>query len=238
MRRALFSIVGLLLAGGAVVAFCYAIYSMGHIGTCASGGPYVSARPCPAGTGVKIALIPIAVFGGLLGIAVYSGGIRWERESPIGLGLLMWSFTFLGAAGSLAYGAWGPASSDVDGGGVQMAAIILLVIFVPMGVIPLIAAFFGRSRSSRTATPTIRMTPPAAPVAPRPTVGSPSPRSGVTASSAAATAASLRAGLAMSGPASPSDVVTRLERLDGLRKSGAITDAEFDRLKARLLSGG
>ena len=220
MRRAIFSIVGLLIVGAGVVAFCYSIYSLGRIGTCASGGPYVSARPCPAGTGLTIALIPIAVFGGLLGLALYSAGVRWKRPSSIGLGLWMWSFAFIGASCSLAYAAWGPASHDVDGGGVELAAIILLVIFIPMGVIPLvIAALSGRGRSSVSAPPVRMMPVSGAPVAPRPTpAGSPRP----------------------GAPAAPpaGDIVTRLERLNELRESGAISPEEFDRLKAKILAGG
>lgn len=220
MRRALFSLIGLLIVGAGVVAFCYAIYSLGRIGTCASGGPYVSARPCPAGTGLTIALIPIAVFGGLLGLVIYSAGVRWKRPSSIGLGLWMWSFAFIGASCSLAYAAWGPASHDVDGGGVEMAAIILLVIFIPMGVIPLvIAALSGRGRSSTVSAPPVRMMPASGvPIAPHPTAVPP-PRPAA-------------------GAAPPGDVVTRLERLNELRESGAISPEEFDRLKARILAGG
>lgn len=221
MRRAIFSILGLLIVGAGVVAFCSSIYSLGRIGTCASGGPYVSARPCPAGTGLTIALIPIAVFGGLLGLVLYSAGVRWKRPSSIGLGLWMWSFAFIGASCSLAYAAWGPASHDVDGGGVEMAAIILLVIFIPMGVIPLVvAALSGRGRSTVSAPPVRMMPASSVPVAPRPTSTPGAPRPGAPAVAAGG------------------DVVTRLERLNELRESGAISPEEFERLKARILAGG
>lgn len=229
MRRALFSLVGLLLSGAAVVTFCYSIYSLGHIGTCASGGPYVSARPCPPGTGLKIMLIFAAIVGGLVGVLLYSGGVRWKRPSPIPLGLLMWSATFLGVAGALAYSAWGPAAYDVDGGGVQLAAIILLVIFVPMGIIPLLVVGVGnRSRRRGVRVPPAGTTPGTTPpVAPRPT-----PR---PAPSGVPDPSRLLSGLALSGPAQTGDVVARLERLAGLKASGAITQEEFDRLKATLL---
>ena len=32
----------------------WALYHLVRTGTCASGGPYVSARPCPSDTGAKI----------------------------------------------------------------------------------------------------------------------------------------------------------------------------------------
>ncbi len=40
---------GLLLAG-ATVCLAYDVYQLLQIGTCATGGPYVSARECPDGT--------------------------------------------------------------------------------------------------------------------------------------------------------------------------------------------
>ncbi len=94
---------GLLTCTGAVVLFCWSLYSVTRIGTCASGGPFVSARPCPPGTGLKILGIVGAVFGGLLGIALYSAGFARQGtagRATLGLGGLMWSFTFLGAAAS------------------------------------------------------------------------------------------------------------------------------------------
>jgi Short C-terminal domain len=238
MKRVVFSLVGLLICSAAVIAFCYAIYSMGRIGTCASGGPYVSARPCPAGTAEKIVLIPIAIVAALVGIGIYSaGGLSNHRPSPVSLGLLMWSFTFLGAAGSLAYAAYGPAATQ-DDTGQKAAAIILLVIFIPMAVIPLLIALFrglGQRRSPSisaagaaanyaawsggatsssssafgTSTPS---STPAAPLAPRPTPP------------------------ATHAAAGGEDVVARLEQLNALRESGAITPEEFARLKAKVLS--
>jgi Short C-terminal domain len=41
---------GLATMVAGVVAFAWCLYRLVKIGTCASGGPYVSARPCPKGT--------------------------------------------------------------------------------------------------------------------------------------------------------------------------------------------
>ena len=239
MKRFLLVAAGLLLCSAAVIAFCYAIYRLGRIGTCASGGPYVSARPCPAGTAETIVLIPGAIVGGLIGLALYSAAglsSRW-RPSPIGLGLYLWSFIFLGASGSLAYAAFGPAATD-NGGGAELTAIILLVVFVPMAILPLIAAVgFGRSRGSSTPKAVMTWTG-----AQQPPVGATDPT--LSANPAAAgrpptPAAPTRPVVPTPpGPASaPSggDVVARLERLNALRQSGAISQAEFDRLKAEVL---
>src|SRR4051812_50060385 len=55
-----------MLAG--ITAFLFGLYHLMKTGTCASGGPYVSARPCPAGTGGWIAVL----IGG--GFALLGGG--------------------------------------------------------------------------------------------------------------------------------------------------------------------
>lgn len=215
---------GLLLCTAAIVTFCWALYSVGRIGTCASGGPYVSARPCPEGTGLKIMLLTGSVFAGLLGIVLYAAG--WGRanravRAGVGLGALMWSFLFLGAAASMALAAWGPAADGTPG--VSTAAIVLVIVFVPMGLAPLVGAVaFGRRPRERppAASPgTLAGIPgdplPARPVAPRPPAPPRIP----------------------SPPPSPAaaDPVAQLERLAQLRESGALSQAEFERLKARIL---
>jgi hypothetical protein len=58
---------GLLLMAVGLGGFLFALYELVKTGTCASGGPYVSARPCPSSTGYYI--------GGLIaGIFVFIGG--------------------------------------------------------------------------------------------------------------------------------------------------------------------
>ncbi|MEW6583659.1 MAG: hypothetical protein AB1416_12965, partial [Actinomycetota bacterium] len=61
--------VAVLLAGAA--AFAWGLYNLMEIGTCASGGPYLSARPCPDGSGKYFAAVPLGivatVVGGLVG---------------------------------------------------------------------------------------------------------------------------------------------------------------------------
>jgi hypothetical protein len=54
----------LMLAGFAVTAF--AIYKLTQTGTCASGGPYVSARECPKDT----ALYGISIFPAVIAFLV------------------------------------------------------------------------------------------------------------------------------------------------------------------------
>ena len=238
VKRWVLMLAGLALCSGAIVALCYAIYALGRTGTCASGGPYVTARPCPPGTGTDIMLIFAGVIGGLIGIGLYIAGSKERASSAIGLGVLMWCFLFVGIAGSLAFAAWGPAANAEDPG-VELAAIILLVIFIPMGVAPLlIAGAAARAKkplreaarkagqdpaiagvgslSSATATPRPALpsgTPPGPPPGPPPRRPPPPPRPGTGGG----------------------DVVSRLERLDTLRRSGAVTPEEFERLKRDIL---
>ncbi len=71
---------GLMLVGTAVIAF--SIYKLSQIGTCASGGPYVSARPCPAGTAAYgIAIFP-AVIAFLVGGWIFATRGRLRGIDP------------------------------------------------------------------------------------------------------------------------------------------------------------
>jgi hypothetical protein len=170
-----------------------------------------------------------SVFGGLLGIALYSAG--WARagragRAGLGLGTLMWSFTFLGAAAACGLAAFGPAAVD-DGGGAKIAAITLFVVFIPMGLIPLIGALALGGRRER------RSKPPAAPRI----EGIPGDLSPGGSPAPAPPAARVVPLTPMPGPpvATGDDPVEQLERLAKLRDSGAITPTEFERLKREIL---
>jgi hypothetical protein len=138
---------GLLLVGAALVAGDWAIYHLARTGTCASGGPYVSARPCPAGTGTHIVALLGGIFGVLIGTGIYAmrGGSR--RPSPIGLGTVVWSLGFLTSAGAVALAAYGPANNDDDGA--RTAAIVIACVFVPLALAPLFLARGSGRRAAR-----------------------------------------------------------------------------------------
>jgi hypothetical protein len=65
----------------------------------------------------------------------------------MGLGLIMWSLLFITLAASVALAAFGPANNDDPGA--RTAAIILAVIFLPMGLAPLPLALGGRRKRER-----------------------------------------------------------------------------------------
>jgi len=144
-------------------AFEYSIYQVLRIGTCASGGPSVSARECPSGTGIYFA----GLFGGII-LGLIAVGIHATRGTPpdpeqgdyhgprVPFGILAWSLLFLGTAVvglvSVIHGHPGP--------GAKTGAIIVAAVFIPMGAIPLLFSLRGRSRTTSSASP---WTPPAAP---------------------------------------------------------------------------
>jgi hypothetical protein len=74
---------GLLLLVGGVAAFGYCLKELMDIGTCASGGPYVSTRPCPDNTVYYgIGMFP-AVIAALIGIGLLA--TRPGRKTKPGL---------------------------------------------------------------------------------------------------------------------------------------------------------
>jgi hypothetical protein len=75
--------VGIVLMLVGIGGFVFGLYHLVKTGTCASGGPYVSARPCPAGTGAWIASLIGGLFVFLAGGAVFA--TRGRRATDPGL---------------------------------------------------------------------------------------------------------------------------------------------------------
>jgi Short C-terminal domain len=67
-------------------AFGLGLYHLIHTGTCASGGPYVSARQCPSDTGLWIGAVTISTFTALAGWGVIAwssdGGKVVRKDAP------------------------------------------------------------------------------------------------------------------------------------------------------------
>jgi hypothetical protein len=122
---------GLVMLGGGLVLTAWAIYHLMRTGSCASGGVYVSARPCPPGTGLHVL--------GLMGsIFLALGGVGLAR-SP-GLGVL-WFGLFFTIIGSIAL------ITDL----VVMGIVFLATMGVPV-VIGALRLAGGRSSSSSSVT--------------------------------------------------------------------------------------
>src|SRR4051794_34504029 len=145
MRYWVMSLCGLALCGVSVVAIDWAIWHLMLTGTCASGGPYVSARPCPPGTAGQILALMGGIFGGLIGTGIYAarGRAGERRESKYPLPLVMWALLFCTLALSALYAVLGPAATP---GAPKGTAIFLTALFVPMGLVPVIVVALGGGR--------------------------------------------------------------------------------------------
>jgi hypothetical protein len=71
---------GLALMIGGVAGFLFALYELVKTGTCASGGPYVSARACPSSTPYYIGALLVAVTAFLAGGALFASRGRPATE--------------------------------------------------------------------------------------------------------------------------------------------------------------
>jgi hypothetical protein len=120
-----------LLALAGLAALIYGVHDLLQIGTCASGGPYVSARPCPKGTGASILLVMAGSMVAIISMIAasfrsFSAGMFW-------FGL---TFTALGALFLISQ-----ATGDINGGG--GVGWVLGAVFIPMGLAPLYGGIRG-----------------------------------------------------------------------------------------------
>ena len=76
-------VLGVVLIVGGVAVMGYSTYELIDIGTCASGGPYESARECPEGTGTLIVSMLPATLVTLVGVGVFAS--RGGRATAPGL---------------------------------------------------------------------------------------------------------------------------------------------------------
>jgi hypothetical protein len=120
MKRAVPSLV-IGLAG--VALFTFELIHVFNIGTCVSGGAFLSARPCPSGTGTVILLLALGIILAVAGMLIGMGRT----------GLFIWCAVFL-ASGSamLIY------STTGHGGAASSTGYLLGAVFIPMGAIPLL----------------------------------------------------------------------------------------------------
>ena len=96
------------------------------VGTCASGGPYVIAQPCPEGS---TAWFWLTLAGVLLWILSLFTGARGLFEP--GAGLVMWMTGFVGGGTALLIKALTEPSTSSDSG---LGAFIVAAVFIPIGL--------------------------------------------------------------------------------------------------------
>jgi hypothetical protein len=189
------------------VVMGYGVFQMLQIGTCASGGPYVPARPCPEGSE--------ALFWALsagLPLMFVAAGVYLARGNPPGgapppgnAGIVIWFWT--GLFWALAVGCflsiWGPEAQPGPGG--ETAAWIVGVMGLVLGAGGLLSLGLGRVRKR-------------------------APSLAVSAVSRLSDAAN-RYAQPTEHPGG------RIDTLDRLRRQGTLTDAEFETLKSQIVAG-
>jgi hypothetical protein len=246
------AVLGLALFFGGLVLFNVQLQELLDIGTCTSGNVPFEIRQgyeCPEGTGTSVLLLFVSIIGGLIGCAIFAfrGDPPWgERRRSVGMfgwGTLAWGIFFAGTGAALMLGGpYGeitdPETGEVVGRpdselGATITGITFLVMGVPALLIGLWSAFRGLmnrgEERSTSAGGTGGMT---AGVMGR-------MRAGMDQAQAAQNIGSkMKWGSAGGGTSRSSggDTIAKIERLQKLREEGALTKAEFDREKAKILA--
>ena len=210
LRKVVLAWVGLfVLVACLTILFLCARSVMAMGGSCASGGPYAIARPCPQGVGW---MLPASIWVGLVAICVYVAG-------EVGLpgpswAVLAWPALFL----SLGWNFWefGLESGSAD----NIGFIICGVLFVLMGGGPLVAILRSKQMRRDLFWADREPDPPARPTRqqvaerarPKPKQQQPQQRR--------------------------RSMVDELERLTALHRSGALDADEFERAKESVIRRG
>jgi hypothetical protein len=227
---------------GSVVLFNVELLKLLDVGTCASGGPYVSARPCPDGTGTSMLLMIAGVFGGLIGATIFAlrgappGSEGRRRTRGWSSGLLAWSVFFCGTGAVSLYAGLADDSLPDDS---ALGALIVGATFLLMGLPVLAFLLWQWIDDLRNPPPDERFQTSSAEI---PTVRSTA--SGATDPGWTTMMQQGSRAIPMPTPANATapdaedeelDTLVKLERLQKLRESGALTDAEFEAQKKRVL---
>jgi hypothetical protein len=232
---------GLGLFFGGVALANVKLVSLLETGTCASGNtPYQISQPCPSGTGTDILLLMAAIFGALIGVGLFAvrGNPPWDPDRQPDLNS---DFTWPAFAWGVAFTATGATAliagltneAVKNASGAQLGGLIVGGTFLVMGL-PIFLL------SLRWLVKDIRR---------RRRGGSAIP---ATAAPAAASARSIGSGFGSapqwaqslpwvsaggtSAATGTGAQIAKIERLQKLRESGALTDLEFEREKAKILS--
>jgi hypothetical protein len=185
-------------------------------GSCADGGPYVSAQPCPQGTWLMF----LAIFGGFGwgALAFWAGASIGGRYSAVPF--LAWPALFCTLGFNfLQYGVAPPG-----GGGVELGFLIPGILFELMGGIPLALGLRWGSSGDAAGQDRLRAAQLAAGLR----------RSSNVRPSFGDVLVDARDSPTVSDPGP--DLAGEFERLADLHARGDLTDAEFTAAKAALLT--
>jgi hypothetical protein len=234
---------GLILFFGSIVVFNVKLIELMEIGTCASGNTaFEIARPCPEGTGTNMLLVTGSIFTGLIGAAIFAfrGDPPWGRRKRavgmFGLGSLAWGIFFTSTAVAMLYTGF---SNDTVGPDGELAGKIVGFTFLIMGLPVLLFSLWNVVKglgSGRDESPAAAGSPAMGPLGGGSGVlGKLSAGLG-QAQEAQQTGQKMNWGSAGKPASGGGDAIGRIERLQKLRESGAITDAEFNREKSKILA--
>jgi hypothetical protein len=203
---------------------------LGVGGYCAEGGPYEIRQHCPSGAWLA--------FPGIWGGLIFAGMYAWQaaKNGAASLVVLFWSALFM----SLGYNFLDFGIRPAGESGLAWGALIPGVVFVMMGGIPLLWAvpYLARQVSGRAdaARPSVPQMREQLMRVRRARAGA---RRGASVSTPAAESFGSD-GPWIQGPVHPqgAGVVSELERLDALHRSGALDDEEYELAKRRVLDPG
>ena len=211
--------IGIFLA--CVVGFSAALADLLEVGTCASGNtPYVIARECPDGMGTKVLLLVASILGLFVAMGVFAlrgrrpGGGKGPGGSPYVAG---WGIFFCATGAVSLVHSLTSETIPADG---ELGGIIVGATFLLMGLPALVYWIWSvfMDLGGRDERPTgLADRRPAVPRGFGFGTSSESP--------------------APAGAQSSGDTISDLERLQKLRDAGALTPAEFEEQKARILRG-
>lgn len=179
-------------------------------GMCASGGPYVVAQPCPDG-------VPLMMIGGIWVGLIAAFFYVWASSGTRvpSFVWLVWPALFMSLGWNFLEYAFNPPTGE----GIVWGWLIPGVLFELMGGVPLAILITSRRALEPTDSVRAALAPPG------------------TKAVATAMRAVIDARKSTKEPGlEPADMVSELERLDALHRSGALSDAEYARAKRRLLA--
>jgi hypothetical protein len=223
---------GLGLFGGGIALANVKLVKLLETGTCASGNtPYQIRNHCPPGTGTAILLLMAGIFAALIGAGLFAarGTPSWAKARPhrVSTFAVTWGIGFTATGATSLITALG---DDSLGQGGQLGGLIVGITFLVMGIPALLYAAWNllESLGSRDERPMSMATSLGSGGGTVTTGGfegfqarPPQPASGF--------------GTVATVSRSERDRIARLQTLAELRKSGALTEQEFGREKARLL---
>jgi hypothetical protein len=201
-------------------------------GFCAEGGPFVIEHHCPKGVA---AIMPLSIWGGVIAGGIYV----WQtiKHKVPSLVWLFWPALFISLGWNfLQYGI-----SPPGGGGLVWSWLICAIVFILMGAIPLVIAlpFMVRAYIRHEPESLARPRPLAGltPEVMKSAVGALSALRKLRKSGALeqAVAGAMTDAAIRTPAAAPDDIVSHLERLDALHRSGALDDAQYEAAKRALL---